>query len=623
MPMAPVGMHRLIVLALGIILLGPAVPAHAGSPPPSDNDGHEPPMWLADADGPVDAILVFDTGTHGLVESVVRDLGLDIVERFRFIGALHVRGDASILARTWMIPGVVGMYPEEALTMNLAASRTMVNVDDVPLAPASLGAGVTVAVVDSGIDNQHPALADRLRASVRVSGGGIVAGAGDGDGHGTHVAGIVGGSGDASRDNRFRGVAPGAGLVAVDISESFTTTNAVRAFEWIHENHERYDIRVVSNSWGREKDDSRYDPNDPVIRASNALVAQGLVVVFSAGNNGDEDASLTVEAMNPHVISVGATSKTGRVESYSSRGPARDTAGRDLDWVKPDVVAPGTHIVSTRTTAKSGSLNGESKYYVEMNGTSMAAPHVAGAAAILLAAAPDLTPGLVQVILQDTARDLGPEGPDWAYGYGMIDVAAALRAAEARETNERVVLEERQIPFRASGQIVAAGDRIIITNLAPALPPEKSVMIPITVPIGARTLQFALTWDGAAGDLVAFLEGPGGTLGPYPAKGDRIDVALENPPAGAYRVDVRTNGPATLTQWAIAGSITVLEPHVVEGAGGARYNPRGGFERDADFFETLGSREVLAHLQDPLALGFIGLVVGGLAGLVALRRLNR
>jgi subtilisin family serine protease len=147
------------------------------------------------------------------------------------------------------------------------------------------GRGVTVAVVDSGVDATHPDFEGRVKAALRWGGEEWRDSPVDLDGHGTHVAGIALGSGQAS-DGRFSGVAPEARLVALDISQSFTTATALRAFNWIYLNREEHGIRVVVNAWGRSDRAAGFDANDPLVKATDRLVDEGVVVVFSVSNRG-------------------------------------------------------------------------------------------------------------------------------------------------------------------------------------------------------------------------------------------------------------------------------------------------------------------------------------------------
>jgi serine protease AprX len=504
--------------------------------------------------------------------------GARVLESFPFARVALVDAPLSSRAAIARLPGVAGVYEEEPIALTMERERQLIEAD--PPAGASWpgGGNVTVALVDSGIDGTHPAFAGRVLSSVRISRGGLVsADAGDADGHGTHVAGIVAGDGTGSANERHRGIAPDAKMVGVDISDSFTTTNAVRAFAWISENADRYDIKVVSNSWGREKDDAHYDSADPVIRASDALVESGIVVVFSAGNRGrDGSGTLTTEATNPNVITVGAARASGRVESYSSRGPALDGGGRTLSWTKPDVVAPGTAVVSTRAEALAAEdpRSDEERFYTVMNGTSMAAPQVAAAAALLLDMQPSLTPAQVQALLQHTAADLGAAGPDSETGYGMVDVAAALREASFASVGERRIIVETRVPVRAAGTIGAAAGKVVLTDTSPRAPPLASVDVPLTLPAGTSGVELYVNWSGT-GSFDARLVGPDGPIVFERMGGQSLRLEADAAP-GAWHVEIVAVSPAAYSPWTLGGSLVVQEEHVVEVAAESHSRPRGG-----------------------------------------------
>lgn len=530
-----------------------------------------------------------------------RLLSARVVESFPFARVALVEGPASVFPQIVGLPEVAGVYPEEGLSFSMERARGAARAEP-PAGDASWprGANVTIALVDSGIDGAHPAFEGRVEASVKVPrSGGVQRGGSDDDGHGTHVAGIAAGSGARSGDGRLHGFAPAARLVAVDISDSFTTTSAVRAFAWIHENRHEHGIRVVSNSWGREKEDARYDPDDPVIRASDALVADGLVVVFSAGNRGRDGASsLTVEATNPNVITVGAASVAGRAEAYSSRGPALDEEGRKVSWVKPDLVATGTGILATRASAVAppNPRSDEERYYVAMNGTSMAAPQVAAAAALLLDQHPDLRPGLVAAVLAGTARDVGSAGPDAQTGHGMLDVEAALRAAGTLEGGDALVQEERLVPVRREGTATAAEGLIVLAQGSAQLPPSRFLALPLAFPLGSTAADLWFNWSGPGGfDVV--LKSPDGEVS---FRGDgqgrlRLSRAVEE---GLHTVEVRPSGPATSAAFTLEGSILVRETRLVDGEGARTFQVRSepvgagfslstsGTTRLAGLFET-------------------------------------
>ena len=542
-----------------------------------------------------------------------------VLEAFPFARVALVEGAPADLLALTRVAGVVGVYEEERVALHVERARGIVNANPPAGGAASWpsGEGVTVALVDSGLDESHPAFAGRVAANVKISrAGGVSSSSGDDEGHGTHVAGILAGDGAGSRENRFEGFAPAARVVGIDISDAFTTTSAVRAFAWIHENRHAHGIQVVSNSWGREKEGAHYDANDPVIRATDALVADGIVVVFSAGNRGrDGSATLTPEAMNPNVLTVGSASAQGRREAYSSQGPATDAAGETLSWSKPDVMAPGSSIVSTRSRllAPPEPASDEERYYTVMNGTSMAAPQAAAAAALLLARHPELSPQMVIAVLQGTARDLGPAGVDDETGYGMLDVGGALHAADLLLEGERRVIIEKHVPVRLAGSVAAASGLVLLSGNAPALPPAEEVALPLALPQGAARAQLAFNWSGP-GEFRVSLEGEGRAVA-FDAVGARRLVLAEAVDPGRYHIVVRPTGVAAHTTFTVEGSILVREERIVEVP--AEFHARP-FSAQGGFYlpEDSASRVLSVIGQAPL-LGLA--LMSGVACIVGLK----
>jgi serine protease AprX len=332
------------------------------------------------------------------------------------------------------------------------------------------GSGVGIAILDSGIDGaynpdlQYPArtvqnvkfIADptgvvSLDASAAPLASALylenVPTSETSSGHGTHVAGIAAGDGTAS-GAKYVGVAPGANLIGLGAGDALFVLWTLAGFDWILEHHETYNIQVVNNSWGSS---GTFDATDPINVATRALYDAGIAVVFAAGNSGPGANTLNPYSAAPWVISVAAACKTvlpdptgsvaqcadgrlGILADFSSRGIAADTL------YHPDITAPGVNIVSTRSilgvtvgaTAVPADLldcaidAGHLPFYFCIGGTSMAAPHVAGAIALLEQAADgDLTPRQAMEAIRESARPLPGYGK-WEVGAGYLDVAAAI-----------------------------------------------------------------------------------------------------------------------------------------------------------------------------------------------------
>jgi subtilisin len=261
--------------------------------------------------------------------------------------------------------------------------------------PTNTGVGIDVAIIDTGIDKDHPDLEDNLGSGVNFvsSKGKVNSGAWDDDnGHGTHCAGIVGA---VDNTEGVIGVAPGVTLHAVKVLNrqgSGSYTDIISGIEWCIGNG----IEVISMSLSGSTNLQAL--HDECVKAHNA----GIVLVAAAGNSGN-DGSEYPAAYDDAVIAVGATDSSDAHPSWSNHG----------SYV--DLVAPGVAIPSTY---KGG-------IYKELSGTSMACPHVAGTAALVLKAHSS-TPDEVQTCLQDTADDLWTSDPYNYYGDGLVDADGAV-----------------------------------------------------------------------------------------------------------------------------------------------------------------------------------------------------
>ena len=320
------------------------------------------------------------------------------------------------------------------------------------------GAGIGVAVIDSGITSYHHDLTYLGSSSlVRTLAGQRTTGfvdfvngqttRYDDNGHGTHVAGIIAGNGLDSLGARA-GIAPAAhlvGLKVLDAQGRGVISNVIAAMEWVIANKATHNIRVVNLSVGAAVTES-YN-TDPLTLAAKRVVDAGIVVVTAAGNLGKNAAGnlqyggITAPGNAPWVLTVGASSHQGTVSrlddimaSYSSRGPTA------IDFeAKPDVVAPGTGMVSLADPASllyatksqlllKGSLFSTIKPYLSLSGTSMAAPVVAGTVALMVQANPSLTPNMVKAIVQYTAQQY-PDYNALTQGAGFLNTRGAVQLA--------------------------------------------------------------------------------------------------------------------------------------------------------------------------------------------------
>lgn len=416
--------------------------------------------------------------------AALRDLGLAVQPLERLPLAL-LSGTAAQLQAVLDRGLAADVYPDEQLEWHWTTSNKTMTADAAQ-ALGFTGEGVTVAVIDSGIDGTHDDLADHVSHNVKLLGGeyvnqyptpeaedasyvvvpfdeGPYNNSDIGSGHGTHVAGII--AADGTTDPEQTGVAPDAELVGYSIGEVAFTTAVVTAFDHILDNPD-WGIDVVNNSWGNSW--HWFDPEHPLNVATKAVADSGVVIVFSAGNNGDGDTEMTLNpwSMAPWVISVASGTVSGERSSFSSNGLAMDNSlpvgleegedgvrhrrfeGDRVGFAAPDITAPGSDIVSSATPT--GAYLGPTRPggTASASGTSMSGPHIAGAAAVLLSANPDLTPEQVRMALTATARPMKDGTPYWRAGYGYADLAAAVELVRRPSFPRAIVNAQRKADAR-------------------------------------------------------------------------------------------------------------------------------------------------------------------------------
>lgn len=288
------------------------------------------------------------------------------------------------------------------------------------------GKGIVVAVLDTGI-YEHPDLSGRIVGfkdfiNQRTS-------PYDDNGHGTHVAGDIAASGSQS-GFRYRGPAFEAGLVGVKVLDKMGSgqlSTVIEGIQWCIENKETRGIRVLNMSLGSPATESYV--SDPVCQAVEKAWLAGIVVCVAAGNEGPQPQTIGSPAIHPLVITVGAvddnnTESAGddQVAEFSSRGPTVD------GLTKPDVLAPGTNIVSLRspwsTLDKKSEDSRVGTWYTSLSGTSMATPVCAGVVAQMLQADGSVTPDQIKTRLMETATTMHLE-PN-VQGAGVINAARAV-----------------------------------------------------------------------------------------------------------------------------------------------------------------------------------------------------
>jgi len=391
------------------------------------------------------------------------------------------------------------------------------------------GQGVTVAVLDTGIDATHPDLAfgSQVIQNVRVadlqgtspafSYPQIVEGLSDTDvamGHGTFVAGVIAGTG-ASSGGYYGGIAPGAKVLGVSCGDA-SLFYVLSGMDYILSHRVEQNIRVVNCSFGIS---GVFDANDPVNIATRIMHDAGISVVFSAGNRGEQPNSLNPYSVASWVIGVGSVNKSGSLSSFSSRGAAA------YGMYHPTMVAPGESIVSTRASGinvvgtsglSAGLVSTDNDLqtvppaylprYTCSSGTSFAAPQVAGTIALMQQANPKLTPDQIKQILQQTAT------PMLAYsryevGAGSLNTYAAVRKA---------VLGGREGKFRDDlSNSGVSYSRDTVAGFMGSIPPETTCSRTFSISPDVLFATVQIGWvqnSSAASVLSTTITGPGKTI---------------------------------------------------------------------------------------------------------------
>ena len=410
-------------------------------------------------------------------ERAVSASGMREVTSFDRIGVVVARGSKAQISDVRAQDGVTYVegnqpiemfdYTSNTATRGEEAATTLTGADGTSLD----GEGVSVAVIDSGVDPNHPYLADDDGSAVVankkvacdffelfcqvVDAGSLDTDTLSAGGHGTHVNGIVAGRPTEVSNGTLTGAAPGASLVSLSTGAVLFIVGADEALNWVLENHDAPcgagvpaatcpPIKVTNNSYG-PTGGGEFDPNSATAKLQRELAAEGVVTVWANGNDGGDGSE---NLSNPPgqdptggIISVASYSdeetgtRDGVVSDFSSRGKAGDTS------TYPDISAPGDTITSScriyLPICSTGLDPVEGGDYNTISGTSMAAPHIAGIVAQLFQAAPDASPAEVEAALKASAHkyqfgapyeSAGAVTTSYDKGAGLVDVVAAVQA---------------------------------------------------------------------------------------------------------------------------------------------------------------------------------------------------
>ncbi len=447
--------QRTFIAAAVAITLGAAVLMFSLAPDSTDDSAGQPrvSMIIQGVDLDSVAVAVEAAGgeiTHelGIIRSVCALLTPDQIESLkRSEGVVRISDNrqAEVAGR----PSPASFYP----TLIGAAELHEQGVK---------GKGVTVAVLDTGTWSlaefnydtdrtwrahpQYDAIRDQILGNETVT---VTS---DQCGHGSHVQGIIHGSG-ASRDRHYMGVAPDARVIAVRAFDSLgqgSYADVIRGIDWIVQNRELYGIRILNCSFSASAQSCYWE--DPLNQAVMAAWHEGIVVVASAGNRGPDPMTIGVPGNIPYVITVGAMTDNFTPEdgtddylaSFSSTGPTVE------GFVKPEIVAPGGHMLSVMPQASTlpstyPDFFSSGKYFI-MSGTSQATAVISGVAALMLQADPSLTPDQVKFRLMASACPAVDDFGDPVYsvlqqGTGMVNAVGAVHSTVTDFANQGLNIE--------------------------------------------------------------------------------------------------------------------------------------------------------------------------------------
>lgn len=501
------------------------------------------------------AYLHFSYGTESVRNDLLAKYGFTKVKSFYpWANSVYVRGPVSAFLAIAKEPNL--SYIEDNRKLHYLgdtqewATRTRVAQESVSGGPYYDGAGnildgtgVTVSVVDSGLNGTHPDFAGRILHNYLIKGSDLM-GANTGPidvgytssdttgGHGTHCNGIAIGGGQASDPQypvpasapnfkgTYTGVAPKATILAYGVGEAIAVLAPDTAFMDILENYDSYSprVRVISNSYGNGAG-SAYVPGDTTSCLVKALVNKGVALTYAAGNDGGDGSTDQTNGAckdpTPGVICVASYDDAGEgnrnhpLSGFSSRSKK----GNPENYV--DIAAPGDLYTATCAqtfpgqaicTGSDGTAPAEDQwqpYYGTISGTSMATPHVAGALALLFQAKPTLSPAQAEKLLQDTSIKIGPgyepdpQNPggsiNFAYGSGLMDFPAAL---------DKIGIRKAGLPAAAQEFTVFEGDTDA-TALDAAADVTKLTMTETAPNVSPSGITFKMTLADATGFTTA------------------------------------------------------------------------------------------------------------------------
>ncbi|RLQ90976.1 S8 family serine peptidase [Planomicrobium sp. Y74] len=573
-------MKRILLIVMMLFLIFPAFSSvNANNTVSSTAAVVDEKVWSVLGNAEVAQVIVTFRGDEKPTEaqlSLLEGLGIESaisMQSLPIVGAVATKQQIEQLANNEQVQSI---YLNEKLEYFNADANLITGVDKAQQddsfrklnggLPVS-GNGIGVVVNDSGVDGTHKDhelgrnLVQNVLGSTNlqsitgvlpVSYTENVPNTDTNSGHGTHVAGTVGGTGALS-GGKYEGAAPGADLIGYGSGGALFVLDGIGGFDYAVTHQNEYNIRVITNSWGSSGD---FDPNHPINLASKKAYDRGIVVLFAAGNAGPGENTHNPYAKAPWVISVGAGEKDGTLADFSSRGTEGvggtfELQGKTWTWAdEPSIVAPGVDIISTRTVSPLTALAADADaatiepaylpYYTTMSGTSMATPHVAGITALLLEADPLLSPDEVKTVLQQTATNM-PGYESWEVGAGYVNAYAAIDAVFNSKTYGETLNSEKVFNANVSEETTQETFTVDYTV-------SVSNQHAFTVEEGVSTVNAKVNAAGLIGEtgnpVNLVLIAPDGTEYSsgisllFATTYDRT-VIVNNPQAGEWKAEVR------------------------------------------------------------------------------------